>query len=241
MVCGQAGDVDRAQLVRAFLASRRDPSYLEIGVRGGANFRTISAQTRIGVDPALLGRRRNALATVSAMKARAGLHRGTFLFSSTSDDFFARRSAFIRRLSGFDCVLVDGLHTAEQAFRDVVNALEVLRPQGLIVMHDCNPRSETAALPSLDDASERADFAGTWNGDVWKAVVKLRTRRDLTVSVLDCDHGLGVVRRGEPSDPLEMSEGALSAMTYADLDGARETLLELVPQDEFARLIAVSP
>ena len=151
-----------------------------------------------------------------------GARTGVLLYQETSDAFFARNPKW-----QFDCVLIDGLHTAEQAYSDALNALEHLAPGGLIVMHDCNPKTETAALPRWEDAVARPDFANTWNGTAWKALVHLRTRPDLRVRVLDCDQGLGLVTRGTPDAVLSFSEEEISAMSYADLSADRERLLNL--------------
>jgi hypothetical protein len=201
--------------------------YLEIGVRSGFVFWQARARAKVGVDPALVGRRLNWMSTITTLKCRLGVRTGSFLFSETSDDFFARRRPTLTRCN-FDCVLVDGLHTADQAYRDVCNALEYLTPGGLIVMHDCNPKTETAALPSLAEARGRPDFDGGWNGTVWQAVVRLRTRADVVVEVIDSDEGLGLVTRGEPRDTLQLSDAEIDALTYADLRADRVRLLNLV-------------
>jgi hypothetical protein len=52
--------------------------------------------------------------------------------------------------------------------KDVTNALRVLEPGGTIVMHDCNPQHEASAH------HETPPPASFWNGDVWKAFVRLR-------------------------------------------------------------------
>lgn len=200
-----------------------DGCYLEIGVRGGEVFWQVRARTRIAVDPAFVGRKLNRLTRLTPLKTATGLWTRTLLFSEPSDKFFERRQLLDRiRL---DCVLVDGLHTAEQAYRDVEHSLKWLAPDGMIVMHDCNPQSETAALPSMDDAKTRPDYTGVWNGDVWRAVLRLRTRTDLNVRVLDCDHGLGIVTRGEPDSLLTDAEA--STPSYAEFSADRARLLNL--------------
>ena len=96
-------------------------------------------------------------------------------------------------------MLVDGLHTAEQAYRDVDHALEHLAPGG---DRDARLQSAIGDEGTADDAGSQGsnlpDWDGYWNGDVWKAVMRLRTREDINVAVMDCDHGLGIVTRGVP-------------------------------------------
>jgi hypothetical protein len=212
--------LNRLKVISAKLQGRG--SYLEIGVRAGAVFWHIKARTRVGVDPAFIGRKLAAGVATTTLKRALGLRSGTLLFSATSDVFFSKH---VERMQ-FDCVLIDGLHTADQAHRDVENALNCLSPDGLIVMHDCNPQTATAALPSLRAAAAQADFSGLWNGDVWRAVLRLRTRPDLEVSVLDCDQGLGIIRRGVPKHPL--AEDEIDDLSYEDLTADRVRLLNLV-------------
>ena len=88
---------------------------------------------KIAVDPAFkLSERTRKLA---AEKARA-----TRYFETTSDAFFENETAFLERRR-VDVALIDGLHTYEQVVRDVENTLRYLRDDGVIFLHDCNPRS----------------------------------------------------------------------------------------------------
>jgi len=74
---------------------------------------------------------------------------------------------------------------------------------------------------------------------VWKAIARLRaTRSDLRICVLDCDQGIGLVRTGEPEVPLALSEAAVDALTYLDLDTNRGALLNLRPAEHLAEFLA---
>jgi hypothetical protein len=69
-----------------------------------------------------------------------------------------------------------------------------------------------------------------WSGDAWKAIVHLRsTRQDLRVAVLDCDRGVGVVRKGSPESRLPYSAAQIESLDYEDLAADRERLLNLRP------------
>ena len=112
----------------------------------------------------------------------------------TSDDFFANEAAFLEQ-HPIDVALIDGQHSYMQVVRDVENTLRYLRDDGVIVLHDCNPPFALAGRPaaSWDDfvAQQSGPLViGIWTGDVWKAIVHLRsTRDDLRVAVLKCDYG----------------------------------------------------
>ncbi len=218
--------MNRVKAVKRALAARVSPVYLEIGVFKGLAFRRFSADEKIAVDPAFrLSPRSRELADAKA--------RATHYFETTSDDFFATQSGFLEQRP-IDVALIDGLHTYEQVVRDVENTLRYLRDDGVIFLHDCNPPFELAGrrAESWQDfmAQQKGPLKiGWWNGDVWKAIVQLRTRPDLVVGVLKCDQGVGFVRKGRPESTLSYTPEQIAALTYADLKADRRRLLNLQP------------
>ncbi len=219
--------VNRIRAVQRALGMRSDPVYLEIGVSRGQAFQRITADVKIAVDPAFkLSERTRELADATG--------RVTHYFETTSDAFFENETAFLER-HPIDVALIDGLHTYEQVVRDVENTLRFLRDDGVIFLHDCNPPFALAGrrAESWEDfiAQQKGPLViGVWNGDVWKAIVALRsTRRDLLVGVLKCDQGVGFVRKGSPESPLSYSPEQIDALTYADLKADRKRLLNLKP------------
>ena len=139
-------------------------SYLEIGVRDkSGNFDKINVPHKICVDPDV-----DAKAT----------------YVMTSDEYFERYKLM------FDLIFVDGLHYADQAYRDILNALDCLNYGGFVVVHDCLP--ETELMQELPQRSEE------WTGDVWKAFVRLRTERDdLYMFTIPDNYGIGIIQRGK--------------------------------------------
>lgn len=217
--------MNRIKAVQRALDARVNPVYLEIGVSRGFAFRRITADEKIAVDPAFrLSARSRKLADEKA--------RATHYFETTSDSFFANQTAFLEQ-RGIDVALIDGLHTYEQVVRDVENTLRYLRDDGVIFLHDCNPALALIGRPAASQAEFMAQqkgplVIGVWSGDVWKAIVYLRsTRDDLRVAVLKCDMGVGVVRKGSPESRLPYSTEQIEALSYADLAADRERLLNL--------------
>jgi hypothetical protein len=202
-------------------------TYLEIGVARGACFSKVRADTKVAVDPEFhIPERRK--------RRCEGLAAETFFFEVTSDAFFeANRQLLESRRIGV--ALVDGLHTHKQALQDVLNILPYLDDDGFIAMHDCRPRFASEARP----AANHQEFLKTgawweiaWTGDVWKAIVELRsTRDDLRVAVLDCDCGVGIVRRGKPDNMLDFSPQTIAGMSYRDLAQDKKRLLNLQSPD----------
>ncbi|WP_264068890.1 hypothetical protein [Mycobacterium haemophilum] len=50
--------------------------------------------------------------------------------------------------------------------------------------------------------------------------------------MLDCDFGVGIIRKGSPERPLSYSAEQVAALNYADLAADRERLLNLKPPAE---------
>nr|WP_228768626.1 class I SAM-dependent methyltransferase [Mycolicibacterium malmesburyense] len=222
--------MNRIKIVQRILDERTDPVYLEIGVGFGVALRRISADQKIAVDPAF--RLSSRYRGQAEAKARA-----THYFETASDSFFETESAFLGERP-IDVALIDGLHTYKQVVRDVENTLRFLKDDGVIVLHDCNPARAMIACP----ATSYADFCAQsrwrkilgrvmylpWSGDVWKAIVHLRsTRDDLRIAVLDCDFGVGLIRRGLPESRLSYSSAEIEALSFKDLAADRARLLNL--------------
>ncbi|WP_179474946.1 class I SAM-dependent methyltransferase [Mycolicibacterium vinylchloridicum] len=230
--------VNRIRAVQQALAMRSNPVYLEIGVSRGQAFQRISADVKIAVDPAFrLTERTRDLANAKG--------RVVEYFETTSDAFFENEKALLEQ-HPVDVALIDGLHTYEQVVRDVENTVRHLKDDGVIFLHDCNPPFELAGrrAESWDEfmAQQSGPLKiGIWNGDVWKAIVELRsTRPDLLVGVLKCDQGVGFVRKGSPETTLPYSPEQVEALTYADLKADRTRLLNLKPPRYLGEFLAMS-
>ncbi len=142
-------------------------------------------------------------------------------FEMTSDEFFR-----INR-NQFDIVFVDGLHHQDQVYKDIVNSLAILNENGTIVCHDCDPIEEVHQIVPRE--------CGTWNGDVWKAWVRLRSERDdLEMNVIDTDYGCGVIRRGQQI-PISIKR---SELNWRNLQVHKEEWLSLITVDEFLRQVS---
>lgn len=221
---------DRIKIIQRLILATGAKNYLEIGVNNGACFLRLKASHKMAVDPAFKIPTGRKLKYFVKNPANFNNH----YFEQTSDDFFASKAAMLRNRKP-KVVFVDGLHTYEQSLRDVINSLDYLEPGGVVLMHDCNPLTEAAAYPadSIDHAKiELQEYQGTWNGDVWKAIVHVRSLHpELEVFVLDCDHGIGVVRRGKPQDTLNYSAEQIRQLSYKDLELNRTSFLNLKSPD----------
>jgi|SRR5215469_17314027 len=230
----QNGYLDRVIVAQMSLDALGRGSYLEIGVDGGSSFVPIKAKKKWGVDPS----HNLSVKRLLMYEVLSRLHvRSERIFRMTSDEFFCKNIELLAS-SGIDVCLVDGLHTYEQALRDVLNATKYLKPNGIILIHDCNPGTELMARPAPNIAylmhQNIPTWNGAWSGDVWKTIVHLRAlRKDLNTFVLDCDTGLGVVTRGCPEEPPSCTENDIRSMDYGVLCHKRKELLGLRPGECF--------
>ncbi|MBS1501738.1 MAG: class I SAM-dependent methyltransferase [Bacteroidetes bacterium] len=214
------------------IKKRKKVNYLEIGVQTGYCFFKIKANKKVAVDPHFI------IKWTKWLKAyiKNLLNFNNVYFELTSDDFFSKEADYIKKIGGFDVVFIDGLHLYEQVLTDIENSLKYLNPGGVILVHDCNPLSETAAVRAYTSEEvmnmNLPGWTGVWNGDVFKAIVRLRNeRKDLDISVYNTDHGVGVVTRGQSKNDL--SDINIDGMTYQDLDNNRVRFLNLKDPAEF--------
>jgi tetratricopeptide (TPR) repeat protein len=265
-----APPLKRYDIVKNVLNALNGRTYLEIGIDTAESFMNIQAPRKFGIDPVPTFNLINDMLStldisrlkyscsadtgIADLTLRAHTHRRidnlkpgeiSELFYETSDIFFEKHASELFSKDPLNVAFVDGLHPWEQTYQDVLNCLEYLSPDGVILMHDCNPPTAASAHPAQSWQAAREmklpDWDGLWCGDVWKALVQLRaTRQDLNIFVLDCDFGIGVVSRGKPEAVLNLSKSQIMALAFADLDTNRQGLINLKPQDylyEFLRTI----
>jgi len=174
--------------------------YLEIGTQKDDCLSRVECEFKVGVDPSPLWH---------------SITSSDEFYKITSDDFFAIN------MGEFDIVFIDGLHHADQAFKDINNALRIINHEGAVVVHDCNPiLEESQIIPE--------PVVANWNGDVWKAWVRMRSRDLLSMRVINTDHGVGIIQWGV-GERLDIPEEDL---TFENLQKNRKEWLNLKEVDE---------
>lgn len=159
-----AGPADREAAIRALAQQRlgapdyfawldrlhglmRPATYLEIGIAQGRSLARVRPPTAaIGIDPFF------RLANSIAAPVR--------LYRTTSDAFFAEHDPAAILGAPIDLAFIDGLHTFEQTFRDIVNVARFCHEGSVIAVHDVLPVDEIITRREAE-----TDF---WTGDVWK-------------------------------------------------------------------------
>lgn len=186
----------RFDIINALISKYNYKSYLEIGVQNRKNcFDLVNCKKKVCVDPDPL--------------AQAD-------FQCTSNDFFDWHN------DNFDIIFIDGLHHADQVYKDIVNALVCLNKGGTIVCHDMNPISYIMqVIPRVSKV---------WTGNCWEAWVKLRcTRKDLSMKVVDTDYGVGIIQRGSQ----ELLNEECLQYGYERFDKNRHEVLNLISVNQF--------
>jgi len=200
--------------------------YLEIGVFNGHVFFRVKSTFKIAVDPEF---KFDALRKMGKTVINPYNIFNKY-YSKTSDDFFEQDAPGLFTKNKIDIALVDGMHEYEYALRDVENILDSLSDDGVIIIHDCNPATKEAARTY--DEWKAKGMTGQWNGDVWKAIVHLRSlRNDIDVFVLDCDYGLGIVTKRKPENNLNFSLQQIISFTYEDFNANRAQWINLKRAD----------
>lgn len=190
--------MNRTTIIQSLIDKINAKSYLEIGIDNAVNFQTIVCNRKVSVDP-----NTNTVA----------------MHYLTSDEFFKNNT------DKFDVIFIDGLHHADQVYRDIINSLSALNDGGYIVCHDMNPIQEShQVIPFV---------SGLWNGDCWKAFVQLRSERaDLQMHVVDADHGCGVISKGSQV-PVKLMNLPLE---YNFFNLHRKEWLNLISVDDFCKI-----
>lgn len=229
--------IDRIEVIQKIVNRIKGQRYLEIGIKFGDTFLKVRSRYKTAIDPNYIIPWRKLYNSFFDYPWNILNH----YHRIPSDEYFNKYKSRLERI-GINVAFVDGLHTFEQSLKDVNNVLDILSPGGVIVLHDCNPSNPHAALPakSAESAKIKRESTGVseWCGDVWKTIVHLRSvRQDLSVYVLDCDFGLGVISRGQPENMLPFSIEEIKKMTFRDLEADKNFLLNLKKPTEFDHLL----
>ena len=118
--------IQRYELLNHLVDTYDVVNYLEIGVFTGECISNVKAEHKDGVDP-----------------GHEGIVHPKVNYPVTSDEFFE----FIKGHDiKYDLIFIDGLHHYGQVKKDIENSLKHLQPNGIIMMHDCNPLTYESQL-----------------------------------------------------------------------------------------------
>lgn len=214
--------MNRWDIINSFIEKHNYKSYLEIGYYKGWSFDQVKCEKKYAVDP-------NPCKNEAQQKMPNGEMVGPIVETehiinkTTSDSFFFNLPDYVK----YDIIFIDGLHEASQVTKDIHNALDHLKPGGIIVMHDCNPPEYLHTTTGIN---------GCWTGDTYKAFIKWRLQNPMYDSyTIDTDWGCGVITQDIVYlDWLEYHDIDTSKETeWSYFDQHRKDLLNLISIEEF--------
>jgi hypothetical protein len=171
-------------------------TYLEIGVFKGETFLAVDVASRVGVDPEFRF-------DWSSHHGEDGIE-----FNQCSSDTFFDS---IDPAATYDLIFVDGLHTFEQTYRDILHALRHSHPGTVIATDDTIPCDVFSTSRSLDDCVwMRYSLTGvadsSWHGDTYKVVpLLIALNNDLRlITLIDAGNPWTLIWR--PPSPIAEDE-----------------------------------
>lgn len=211
--------MERYDIINLIVEKKGIRNYLEIGVRNPWEcFDRIQCQNKMSVDPGI----------------ESEVNYATYKF--TSDDFFKKLEKSeldIQSDYKWDLIFIDGLHLAEQCYRDFINSLKHLEEGGYIVFHDTCPPSWGYAREDYLDHSTPA--GGWWNGTVWKAVQYIHQNHNLDLATVNSDWGVSVFKNSLPIKNL--SKNLNLFFEFNEFDKYREEILNIKEISDFKEWI----
>ena len=154
--------------------------------------------------------------------------------AESSEELFAELNATGEK---FDLVFVDPWHTYAASLRDIVYALQLVRHDGLVLVHDCSPPSAEMAVPLFQP--------GDWCGVTFAAFLDVVLfNHGVHFATVDSDYGCGIISKvprpelfGSNWNPTLAWRWKTLGLDgkYSYLDKHRTELLHLMSCDVFRR------
>ena len=190
---------NRLEIIQNIITNRKYKKYLEIGCDKNQIFSNIEIDFKIGVDPVKGGNVRK-----------------------TSDNFFKNNS------DKFDIIFIDGLHKYDQVNKDIKNSLKVLNEGGIILLHDCMPKSY------FHQAVPRSRMS--WNGDVWKNIVEARTNPEIDTYTCFADQGIGIIFNRPNRNKLVISKNNFKKLKFRDFYYNYREYLNIINSEDINKI-----
>jgi hypothetical protein len=190
----------RIQIIQKIINLKKFKSYLEIGCYNDNVFSNIIIDDKTGVDPVSGGNIRE-----------------------TSDNFFKKNNR------KFDLIFIDGLHHYDQVKKDIENSIFFLNVNGIIVIHDCMPRS------FIEQAVPQSK--GTWTGDVWKNIVECRTLPFIQTYTVYVDHGISILLKRPNKNILDLKLSDFKKLKFEDFYYNHNLYFNVISFDDMIKFI----
>ncbi len=94
-------------------------------------------------------------------------------------------------------------------------------------MHDCLPNN------IYEQSIPRSTYV--WNGDVWKAIVEMRTKKYSTYTI-NADYGIGAIFKKKNQDTLNINETNFKKLKFKDFYYNHKNWLNIIEYNEFKNI-----
>ena len=75
-------------------------------------------------------------------------------------------------------------------------------------------------------------YRGSWNGDVWKAIVELRTKDNLDIFTSKIDFGVSVIRISKNKNLLKLNIDDFSKLKFEDYYNNHKNFMNILNYNE---------
>lgn len=172
-------------------------AYLEIGIENARTFINVKADQKVGVDP-------------FPLISKYGLPSSTRISILGSDKFFETNNI------EFNFAFIDGLHTWEQTYKDIINAMNHGAENSVLLIDDVVPCDEYAALRSQIACQvkkkENAIDNNYWMGDVFhvvKILAKFHPELSFYTIKNSGEHIQGLILRNDFAGEIQIHDAAM--------------------------------
>ena len=97
------------------------------------------------------------------------------------------------------------------------------------MLHDCLPNNY------YEQATPRCQW--TWNGDVWKAIIECRTKKDIDVYTCYADYGIGVIFKRPNRNLLNYSSKDYSKLKFEEYFHKNKELMNVIEYEDLMKII----
>jgi len=185
--------------------SQKSVTYLEIGIENARTFINVEAARKVGVDP-------------FPLISRSGLPANTKIAIMESDQYFETNNL------EFNFAFIDGLHTWEQTYKDIINSLNHGTKDCVLLIDDVVPCDKYASLRDQIacqvSKQEKNIYNNYWMGDVYHVVkVLAKFHPELSFYTINnpSEHIQGLILRRQDTGKIKMYDiGKLSKEVAAD-------------------------
>lgn len=140
-----------------------------------------------------------------------------------SDDYFRENK------ENFDIIFVDGLHHYHQVKKDIENSVKILNKGGVVLVHDCLPsRIRDQMVPRSHE---------NWNGDVWKSIVELRTKKNFDVYTCMADQGIGIIFNRDNKNILKINCDNFKKLKFKDYYYNFSEFMNIINENELYKIV----